>query len=240
MNQVLLENNKELYNTNSVIAEEQKSFLETNLGKVINTGINIGIKAVLPDFIEDQIIDVKETLMKEGIKDGIKTIVEDVTDFGKGIAGVFTGKIDNIKQLETVVKNEKVIDTTSDLLGVAIDYAKQKKMLDSSTASVLKKGKNIILNSVSDQIEDLVKNQNKAIENLEKNISKWEKAYEAKNIDGMIKQYEKIKKDLDKILPLENTINQARKIENIHNLIISKGNNFNLSTEELELAKKLV
>ena len=84
-----------------LIAEKQKSFLETSLGKVINTGINIGLKVVLPDFIEEQVIDVKDTLMNEGLKDGIKTIVEDVTDFGKGVAGVFNGKLDNIKQLET-------------------------------------------------------------------------------------------------------------------------------------------
>lgn len=249
MNQILLENktrnqlhinNKELENTNSIIEEEQKSFLETSLGKVINTGINIGLKVVLPDFIEEQVIEVKDTLMNEGLKDGITTIVEDITDFGKGVVGVFNGKLDNIKQLETLVKNEKVIDTTSDLIGVAIDYAKQKKVLDSSTATMLKKGKNVILNSVSNQIEEMVNSQIKAIDNLEKNINKWEKAYEAKNLEVMEKQYEKIKTELNKILPLEKTIKEARKIENIHNLIINKGNNFNLSTEELELAKKLV
>lgn len=236
----LLKNNKELENANDLIIEEQKSFLETNLGKVINAGVDIGLKAVLPDFIEDQIINVKDTLMNEGLKDGIKTIVEDVTDFGKGVTGLFTGKLENMKQLESIVKNPEIIDTTSDLLGVAIDYAKQKKLMDSSTATLIKKGKNIILDSVSNQLEDMVNSQIKAIDNLEKHINKWEKAYEAKNIETMKIQFEKINTELNKILPLEKTIQEARKIENIHNLIVNNGNNFNLSTDELEVAKKLV
>lgn len=236
----LLKNNKELENTNDLIIEEQKSFLETNLGKVINTGVNIGLKAILPDFLEDQIINVKDTLMSEGLKDGIKTIVEDVTDFGKGVVGIFTGKLENVEQLSSVVKNPEIIETTSDLLGVAIDYAKQKKLMDSSTATMLKKGKNVILDSVSNQLEDMVNSQLKSIDNLEKYINKWEKAYEAKNIETMKTQFEKINKELNKILPLENTIKEARQIENIHNLIVSNGNNFNLSTDELELARKLV
>lgn len=249
MNQILLENNtqKELLKNNTeleitkdLIVEEQKSFLETNIGKVINAGVNIGLKAILPDFIEDQIIDVKDTLMNEGLKDGIKTIVEDVTDFGKEVAGVFSGKLENIEQLSSIVKKPEIIDTTSDLLGVAIDYAKQKKLMDSSTATLIKKGKNIILDSVSNQLEDMVNNQIKAIDNLEKYMNKWEKAYKAQNIETMKTQYEKINVELNKILPLENTIKEARKIENIHNLIVNNGNNFNLSTEELELAKKLV
>ena len=41
--------------------KEQKNFLETTLGKTINTGIDIGIRAVLPDYIEEQIIDLSYT-----------------------------------------------------------------------------------------------------------------------------------------------------------------------------------
>ena len=53
---------------------EQKSFLETTLGKTINTGIDIGIRALLPDYIEEQVIDLKNNLIKYGLKDGIKKV----------------------------------------------------------------------------------------------------------------------------------------------------------------------
>ena len=49
-----------------------------------------------------------------------------------------------------------------------------------------------------------------------------------------------LKMKIKEIVPIENTIKTARKIENIHNLIMNNGNNFNLSKDELELAKKLV
>ena len=50
-------------NNNIEIEEKQKSFLETTLGKTINTGIDIGIRTILPDYIEDQIIDLKNNLI---------------------------------------------------------------------------------------------------------------------------------------------------------------------------------
>ena len=54
----VLNNSIEL-NNNLEIEKEQNNFLETTLGKTINTGIDIGIRAILPDYIEEQIIDLK-------------------------------------------------------------------------------------------------------------------------------------------------------------------------------------
>ena len=56
----------------------------------------------------------------------------------------------------------------------------------------------------------------------------------------MEKEYKKLEEELEKTIPLENTLKEARNIENIHLLIKNKGGDFNLSNEELELAKKLV
>ena len=58
----VLNNSIEL-NNNLEIEKEQKNFLETTLGKTINTGIDIGIRAILPDYIEEQIIDLKDNLI---------------------------------------------------------------------------------------------------------------------------------------------------------------------------------
>ena len=55
----------------------------------------------------------------------------------------------------------------------------------------------------------------------------------------MQKEYNKIEKEIKKLVPIENTIKNARYIESIHNLIKNNGENFNLSEETLELAKKL-
>ena len=55
----------------------------------------------------------------------------------------------------------------------------------------------------------------------------------------MEKEYKKIEKEITQLIPIEKTINDVRKIENIHNLIKNNGKDFNLTQEELELAEKL-
>ena len=55
----------------------------------------------------------------------------------------------------------------------------------------------------------------------------------------MEKEYKKLEKSLNKVVPLENTLTRARQIENIHNRIKNNGQNFEISEVELELAKKL-
>ncbi len=59
-------NLKEINNDQDEIGKEQKSFLETNLGQTINWGINLGIRATMPDLIEDEIIGIKDAFIQEG------------------------------------------------------------------------------------------------------------------------------------------------------------------------------
>ena len=55
----------------------------------------------------------------------------------------------------------------------------------------------------------------------------------------MEKEYKKIKTELKNLVPIENTINDARNIEILHDLIKNNGKNFNLTQDEIELAGKL-
>lgn len=68
-----------------VTYDKQKSFLETNMGQAINGGINLGLKAVLPDLIEDQIIEIKDSIITDGFSAGIKTAIDNVVDLGKSV-----------------------------------------------------------------------------------------------------------------------------------------------------------
>ena len=56
----------------------------------------------------------------------------------------------------------------------------------------------------------------------------------------MEKEYKKIEIKLNEIAPIEKTINEAKQIGIIHNLIKNNGQDFNLSNEQLELAEKLI
>ena len=78
------------------------------------------------------------------------------------------------------------------------------------------------------------------IEKIDKYTQNWSKYYEKKDFTNMERQFNKIQKELEKVVPLESVITKARQLENIHNLIKNNGKNFNLTQEELELANKLV
>ena len=237
-----LSNNLELKNNNleSVTYEEQKSFLETNLGQVINGSVNLGLKAILPDIIEDEIIEIKDSILTDGFKAGIKTAIDNAIDLGKSVLGIFTGKFENISQIQSVVKKGGLIDSISDILDWGINKAKENKLISSSTAKTIKNGKNTILNTVNNNIENNLTSQVKSIEKIDNYISNWNGYFKEKDFTNMDKQYKKIEKELSNITPLENVINKARQLENLHNLIKNNGKNFNLSKEELELANKLI
>ena len=53
---------------NRDLEKEQKSFLNSTLGRVINAGIDIGIRTALPDLLEDEAIKVKNIILENGFK----------------------------------------------------------------------------------------------------------------------------------------------------------------------------
>ena len=218
---------------------EQKNFLETTLGKTINTGIDIGIRSILPDYIEEQVIDLKNNLIEYGLKDGIKKSIDDALNIGKSAIGIVTGNFENISQVQEAIKSGGIIDNVSNLLDDIIDKVKSKGLINSTVARTIKQGKNSILNNVEKNIENTFNNQIKSLEYTEKYISNWKEYFNNKNFEGMEKEYKKIGKEITNLIPIEKTINDVRTIENLHRLIKNNGQDFNLTQEQLELAKKL-
>ena len=226
-------------NINSVTVESQNKFLETTLGKVINTGIDIGLRAVLPDLVETQVIDIKNVIMNQGFKEGINSAIKSAIEIGKSALGIVTGKFDSISQAHTAVKKGGILDAVSTTVDTVLKSATKNKAISKNTSNLIKRGKNAIINTVSDKIEEEFMTQVKSTEKVGKYISNWNECFNKKDIEGMQREYKKIKTQLKELLPLENTIQEARKIENIQTLIQNKNGNINLTEEEIELAKKL-
>lgn len=219
--------------------KEQNRFLETTLGKTINTGIDIGIRALLPDYIEEQIIDLKDNLINYGLKDGIKKSIDDAINVGKSAIGIVTGNFESISQAQTAIKNGGLIDNVSDLLDGVINKVQKEGLINSTVAKTIKQGKNSILNNVEKNIENTFNNQIKSLDYTQKYINNWKTYFNNQNFQGMEKEYNKIEKEINNLIPIEKTINEVRTIENLHNLIKNNGQDFNLSVEQLELAEKL-
>lgn len=226
--------------TSNVTLDNQKSFLETTLGKVINTALDTGIRVLLPDLIEDQIINIKDEIINNGFKSGVQEAISSAVDLGKSVVGVFTGKFDNVTQVRNAVKSGGIIDGISSSLDYALNFCGKFGKIPRTICSILKSGKDALLDTISNNIESEFENQISSVEKISKYSDNWKEYYNNKDFEGMEKEIKKLEKELQKTIPLENTIKEARNIENLHTLIKNKGGDFNLTKEELELSKMLI
>ena len=228
-----------LTDQNIEVEKEQKSFLETTLGGIINTGLDVGIKFLLPDFIEDEVINIKDSILKNGFKEGLNTAIDEVINFGKSAIGIVTGKFDNIEQMQNAVETGGIIDSVSKGIDTALNKIKENGKLNSSITNVIKKGKNLILDNISSNIEEMIVEQGNEIKQFENSINNWKEAYQNQDFNLMENEIKNVNNYLEKIMPLENLIKEARQVENIHNLIKNNNKNFNLNEMELEAANIL-
>lgn len=235
-------NNLEVENqiTNDVsIENKQRNFLQTNIGKAVNTGLNIGLRYILPDVIEDQVIEIKDSFLQNGFKEGIQTAIDSAINFGKSALGIVTGNFENVQQMQTAVKSGGIIDGISNVLNFTINKVVNSGKIPYALGSAIKTGKNAILNNITKNIESEFENQVNQIEKLNKYTNSWKDYFNNKDFDGMQREYDKIREKMKEIAPIENTIKTARVVENLHKLIKNNGKNFDLTSEELELAKML-
>ena len=218
---------------------EKNNFLNSIIGKTINNAIDIGLKSILPDLIENQIIEIKNVLLTNGLKSGIESAVENTIDFGKSAIGIFTGNFENMTQVRTAVADGGIIDTVSNVLDDVINKTYESGYINKSVSSVIKNGKNVLLENISSNIKNELENQTNSIEKLERYVNNWKEYFENKDFEGMTNEYNKIKKQLDNIIPLENILKETREVEVVHNLIKNNEQNFDISNLEIELAEKL-
>ena len=116
----------------------------------------------------------------------------------------------------------------------------KNNLISNDVGNLLKKRKNVIVSTIESKIEDEFTEQINSIDLLSKYETQWKNYYNLHDFEGMEREYQKIKNVEKVILPTKNTIMQIEPIKNLHNLIKNNGQKFNLSNEEVELAKKLV
>lgn len=235
-----LEKNNNLEIENSLNVEnEQQNFLETTLGKTINAAVDIGIRTLLPDFIDEQIINIKDNLLEYGLKDGITKTIDDAIDLGKSAIGIFTGNFENVSQMQKAIESGGLIDGVSNLLDTVIDKVGNAGLINNNLTRTLKQGKDVILSNLESNIENTFNKQYESIENIDNYISSWRKSFEKQDFSNMEKEYKKLEEQMKDIAPIEKTIEEAKTIKVLHNLIKNNGHDFNLSKEQLELVEKL-
>lgn len=236
MNELKIEN---ILSNENNIEENQRNFLQTNIGRAVNTGINVGIRYLLPDIIEDQVIEIKDSFLQNGLKEGIQTAVDASINFGKSALGIVTGKFESVEQMQTAVKSGGIIESISNVINYTINKFVEKGNIPTSVGNTIKNGKDAILNNITQNIENEFKKQISNIEKINKYTENWKNYFNNKDFSGMQREYEKIHIKIKEIVPIENTIKTARVVENLHELIKNNGQKFDLTNEQLELAKML-
>ena len=209
----------------------QDKFLNSTIGKIANNAIDLGLRTMLPDFIENEVIEVKDALVSGGIKEGLDSAIENAIELGKKALGIENNEFTSIEQARESLKQGGFIEGVSEKIGNALNSL-------STTNNISNISKNDITNNIDKNIEEEFDKEIKALEKIKKYINNWEKCYLKKDLEGLTKEYNKIEKQVNKILPLKNILDNINKIENI-NKLINNSENFDFNNIYLDLASNL-
>ena len=183
----ILENINELGNkliNNEELKNIQEGFLQSKIGQIVNSAIDFGLKEILPDFVEDEVIEVKDALFTGGLKEGIDTAIENAINLGKNIVGIFNENFKDIDQVEKSLEKGEIIEGISDSIDFIVNKLEKSNIISTNISELIKNGKNLILGNVDSNIQNEFNSELKSLKKIEKYIKNWEKYYSEKNIEG--------------------------------------------------------
>ena len=204
---------------NNEISKNQNDFIGNMFKNAINFGVDLGLKSLLPDLIEDQVIDIKNSILKGGFKEGVNTLVKKVNEFKNSITGIFTGNFNNIEEIHTVTKQGGIIKTVSKGLSKGIDAGVKSGAIPKSIGGILKAGKTTMLNEFSNSLESQMRKEIQKFDILNDLNKKWYDALDQRDFDKMTKYTEKISVLSKDLVKFSNIIEETKKIEELHNFI---------------------
>lgn len=213
--------------------------ININMPKIANNALNFGLKAILPDFIEEDIIQIKDSFINEGFEKGLEEAKEKAEEVWKSVKGVFTGEFDTVGEIQKLIQKNGILDTASDLVDKITKLLLSKKIINKTTYNLIKTGKKEIINALEGELNNYYKVDNYDFEGLSEQIEKWQKNYNDSDYESMEKTAKTILNILDKVDQIEAVITKARNIQKVQKYIQEKGSKEKLTKAERKLIEAI-
>mgnify|MGYP005798914417 FL=1 len=234
-----IETDKRIENTKET---EQKEFLDTTIGKIVDAGLDFAISTFVPDLIEKPVSNLKDKLLswdfnkeKETISSGaLEQTKKSEENSGKEVD---IGNV--VANLKDFLKEEKTINSFSKIIDAAIKELVDKDKISSNVSKMVKEGKNAVVEKIKEKIDHELDGQIVYVEELKEQTEKWKNYYQEKDIKNMKSVSKKIDSLMKDIMPIDTILTEAKQIQNLQQLIENNNNQFDLSSTQLELAKML-
>lgn len=234
-----IETDKRIENTKET---EQKEFLDTTIGKIVDAGLDFAISTFVPDLIEKPVSKLKDKLLswdfnkeKETISSGaLEQTKKSEENSGKEVD---IGNV--VANLKDFLKEEKTINSFSKIIDAAIKELVDKDKISSNVSKMVKEGKNAVVEKIKEKIDHELDGQIVYVEELKEQTEKWKNYYQEKDIKNMKAVSKKIDSLMKDIMPIDTILTEAKQIQNLQQLIENNNNQFDLSSTQLELAKML-
>lgn len=234
-----IETDKRIENTKET---EQKEFLDTTIGKIVDAGLDFAISTFVPDLIEKPVSNLKDKLLSWDFNKEKETISSGALEQTKKLEENSGKEVDIgnvVANLKDFLKEEKTINSFSKIIDAAIKELVDKDKISSNVSKMVKEGKNAVVEKIKEKIDHELDGQIVYIEELKEQTEKWKNYYQEKDIKNMKSVSKKIDSLMEDIMPIDTILTEAKQIQNLQQLIENNNNQFDLSSTQLELAKML-
>ncbi|MCL2355151.1 MAG: hypothetical protein FWC68_04710, partial [Oscillospiraceae bacterium] len=212
------------------LSREQNRFFDTTIGRAINRGIDLGIRAIFPDFLEDKVIEVKDALINEGLSSAIGTAIDQALELGRRALSEFlTRGFRNISDARDSLERGNLIGNVSKELDYVIERTEKNHATRLNIGNNLSAGRTMLLEMIRRDVDTCMNEQIELTDAINSHIEKWNFAFQKEDFSGMEDEFTQVQEKTIAVMPTENMLKDVRRLENLHNFIKNNGKNFNIS-----------
>ena len=229
MKEIELEN-KKIENKIINTVANQNDNLNDILKNIINWSIDKGIKYLFPNLIGNEIIKIKNSILKSNTQEKITSGIQNIINMENKKSSISNKENNDIQKIEEILNDPRTIEMLTEIVEKILNNMDNVKIKD----------KSIVLKDIHKNLNEDITKQINSINNINNYSRDWCSFFKERDFNSMNKSFNKIKNELKNIAPIEEVIIKVKKIENLHELVKGKGGDINITKEEMELANKLI